>query len=91
MPVTFDNIEQGKTYSRQDLAQLWGYAGYQAIARGVVTPKGNNKIILFVTKEKQRGAEPYQDELDGDVLVWDGPTGVNGGNGNYLGLTDCRA
>jgi hypothetical protein len=56
------------------LAQLWGYPGYQAIARGVVTPKSSNKIVLFVTKEKQRGAEPYQGDMVGSTLTWDGPT-----------------
>lgn len=29
-----------------------GDSGYQALARGVVTPKDDNKIILFVTFDK---------------------------------------
>ncbi len=74
MPVVFDQINVGSTYSRQDLALLWGYSGYQALARGVVTPRGGNKIVLFVTHEKQQSLEQYQDELHGDVLSWEGPT-----------------
>ena len=74
MPVQFDTVVVGNSYSRQQLAQLWGYSGYQALARGVVTPQNDDKIILFVTKEKQQSAEQYQDELQGDILKWEGPT-----------------
>jgi hypothetical protein len=73
MPVSFENIVKGNTYSRQQLATMWGYAGYQAIARGVVTPRDDNKIVLFVTEEKQSSSEPYDDKLDGDMLEWEGP------------------
>ena len=51
--VSFSEIKIGQTYTRPKLAELWGYAGYQALARGVVTPKDDNKIILFVTEQKQ--------------------------------------
>lgn len=74
MPVLFDNLIVGHSYSRQYLAQLWGYSGYQALARGVVTPQNDHKIILFVTKDKQPSAEQYQNELQGDILRWEGPT-----------------
>ena len=30
MPITFCNIQVGKEYSRPELAQIWGYRGYQA-------------------------------------------------------------
>lgn len=73
MAVSFEKIHVGRTYSRQTLAELWGYAGYQALARGVVTPRNDNKVILFVTSEKQSDAEPYDDELVGNVLNWEGP------------------
>jgi hypothetical protein len=59
MPISFANISKGATYSRQVLAELWGYASFHAIARGVVTPRGDNKIVLFVTEEKQPSAEQY--------------------------------
>lgn len=73
MPVSFDNIAIGQTYSRHDLAQIWGYTAYQALARGVVTPRNDNKIILFVTKEKQASATQYQDRIEGNQLFWEGP------------------
>jgi hypothetical protein len=74
MPVSFEGIEVGETYSRNKLAELWGYSGFQALARGVVTPRNDNKIVLFVTHEKQSAAEQYEDELAGGLLHWEGPT-----------------
>jgi len=56
------------------LAELWGYASFHAIARGVVTPRDDNKIILFVTEEKQSSTEQYVDRLSGSSLNWEGPT-----------------
>jgi Domain of unknown function (DUF3427) len=73
MPVNFSELRTGEPYSRQTLATLWGYSSFHAISRGVVTPKGDNKIILFVTEEKQRSAEQYVDRLEGDLLRWEGP------------------
>jgi putative restriction endonuclease len=73
MPISFDQIALGETYSRKHLAHLWGYASFQAIARGVVTPKDDNKIILFVTGEKQASSTQYQDLIQGNRLLWDGP------------------
>src|SRR3712207_3948142 len=73
MPVSFDTIVVGETYSRNELAELWGYASMHAIARGVVTPRDDNKIILFVTREKQASSEQYEDELSGGKLRWEGP------------------
>ena len=74
MTVSFKNIQKGKKYSRQNLADLWGYKGYQALARGVVTPKNDECIILFVTEEKQSFQEQYKDKLLGNILQWEGPT-----------------
>lgn len=62
------------TYSRPVLANLWGYQGWQALARGVVTPSGHSCILLFVTAEKQAFQEQYQDRLEGRTLYWEGPT-----------------
>ena len=73
MPVSFADIPVGSSWSRPDLAMLWGYKAYQALARGVVTPANNNKIILFVTEEKQTSATNYQDILSEDILQWEGP------------------
>jgi hypothetical protein len=74
MPVSFAEIQVGCSYSRHDLVSLWGYAGVPAISRGVVTPRDDNKIILFVTHEKQPDHEQYDDELSGNTLRWEGPT-----------------
>jgi hypothetical protein len=71
--VSFAQIVAGHSYSRPELAALWGYAGAEALSRGVVTPKEDNKIILFVTQEKQAAAEQYEDELVDHVLLWEGP------------------
>ncbi|WP_213361455.1 DUF3427 domain-containing protein [Brachymonas denitrificans] len=71
--VSFARIVPNQHYSRKELASLWGYRSYQAIARGVVTPKGDNKIILFVTQDKQSSSEQYRDYLVGAVLHWEGP------------------
>lgn len=74
MSISFVKVSKGATYSRQTLAELWGYTSYHAIARGVVTPRGSNKIVLFVTEKKQSSAEQYADRLSGSILEWEGPT-----------------
>lgn len=74
MPVSFSQIQVGGSYSRQQLAALWGYSSFHAIARGIVTPKDDNKIILFITEEKQESAEQYEDSLRGGRLCCEGPT-----------------
>lgn len=74
MPISFAKVHMGSTYTRNALVELWGYSSFHAIARGVVTPQRDNKIILFVTEEKQPSAEQYEDKLSGNVLEWDGPT-----------------
>lgn len=73
MSVSFDRIAIGSIYDRQKLAELWGYAGIEALQRGVVTPRGDNKIILFVTENKNPNATQYQDCLIDDTLEWEGP------------------
>src|SRR5574338_34635 len=74
MPISFAKITKGSAYSRQTLAELWGYASFHAIARGAITPRNDKKIVLFVTEEKQSSAEQYADRLSGDILEWEGPT-----------------
>lgn len=73
MPISFARISVGSFWSRPALAELWGYQAYQALARGVVTPANDNKIVLFVTEEKQASAINYRDVLREDVLEWEGP------------------
>jgi 5-methylcytosine-specific restriction protein A len=72
MPVSFDGIVPGQRYSRPALAKRWGYASYEAISRGAVTPAGTPFIILFITKDKQTFLPQYKDELVSNRLVIEG-------------------
>ncbi len=68
-------LEIGKSYDRMVLSRLWGLAGFQAIGRGVFTPRGVGQIFLFVTRERLGWMTPYKNFLDGDLLFWDGEKG----------------
>lgn len=70
-----DPLVIGSGYDRKVLAKLWGLAGYQAIGRGVFTPKGTNQIFLFVTRERLSWMTLYTNYLDEDLLFWDGEKG----------------
>lgn len=74
MPVSFDDIIIGREYDRPELAKKWGYQSYQAIAKGVVTPRNTPFIILFITKEKQSFLPQYQDAFADGVLEIEGET-----------------
>ena len=73
MPITFSEIKVGNDYSRNELALIWGYKSFHAIARGIVTPQGDNKIVVFITEEKQSSARQYIDHLHGNTLETEGP------------------
>jgi len=68
-------LQIGRGYDRKVLAQLWGLAGFQAIGRGVFTPKGAGQIFLFVTRERLGWMTQYNNFLDGGLLFWDGEKG----------------
>ncbi len=68
-------LEFGKGYDRKVLAGLWGLGGFQAIGRGVFTPRGLKQIFLFVTRERLGWMTPYNNFLDDDLLFWDGEKG----------------
>jgi len=70
-----DPLEIGNGYDRKVLAELWGLAGFQAIGRGVFTPKSARQIFLFVTRERLGWMTPYKNFLDQDLLFWDGEKG----------------
>ena len=74
MPVSFDGFQIGNQYDRPELAELWGYASFHAIAKGVVTPKGTRHIILFITREKQKSQTQYEDQLENGILDIEGET-----------------
>jgi hypothetical protein len=75
MPVNFAEIKIGSEWTRNQLAKLWGYKRFNAIARGVITPANENKIILFVTEEKQQSLTQYNDHLSNGILKWEGEDG----------------
>lgn len=75
MSITFESLSIGGCYDRPFLANLWGYRGWAALARGIIAPANEKMIILFITKEKQKDLPQYQDTFDGEVLRIDGEDG----------------
>ena len=70
--IDFGQIVIGQQYDRPTLARMWGYATFNAISRGVITPKQQKLIVFFITKEKQESLTPYEDHIDQDMLFWEG-------------------
>lgn len=66
--INMCSLQIGQQYTAVQLAHIWGYQSYHPLVRGIVTPRGTNIILLFVTKEKQAGATPYEDDIKGNVL-----------------------
>lgn len=75
MSVSFKHVQVGVAYSRRQLAKLWGYRGYQALARGLVTPARDNKLILFITEgdHQQQTPQKYSNHFNGSRLEMEGP------------------
>jgi putative restriction endonuclease len=73
--IDFTTIIVGREYDRPTLAKLWGYETYNAISRGVISPKGENILVFFITKEKQTALTQYEDHIDADILFWEGEQG----------------
>lgn len=72
--ISFEQILLGEQYERPELATIWGYRDWHAIGRGSVTPAGDNKIVLFVTKQKQDTLTQYHDHFEDDRLMMEGET-----------------
>ncbi len=72
--VHLNSLIVGENYDRPYLAKIWGYGASNAIARGIFTPKGDNKLILFITQKKQEKLTQYNDYFDGDILHIEGET-----------------
>ncbi len=70
--IGFQRIFIGGKYDRPTLAKLWGYESFNAISRGVVTPKDQKVMVFFITKEKQESMTQYEDHIDQDILFWEG-------------------
>lgn len=75
MPIAFSTLKIGNLYDRPVLAAMWGYESFQAIAKGVVTPKGQNLVVLFVTRFKQKALTQYDDYIEDGLLHWEGEDG----------------
>lgn len=75
MPISFENVGVGAGYTRIELAKMWGYASYEAIARGIITPAGLPVIVLFVTAEKRSFLPQYKSYLYNGRLATEGETG----------------
>ncbi len=75
MPAFFTELQIGSAYTRPQLAKLWGYKGYEAISRGIVTPSETPYIILFITEEKQACQTQYHDTLKDGILHIEGEIG----------------
>jgi hypothetical protein len=75
MAISFKGIKNGSEWDRPNLAKLWGYRSFHAIAKGAVTPRGDNKVVLFITHDKQSSATQYEDLLEGNTLKIQGETG----------------
>ena len=73
--LDLSGIQIGRKYDRPWLAATWGFAGHEAISKGVFCPKGGGQIILFVTWIKQKSLEQYNDYISGEFLFWEGETG----------------
>ncbi|HEY0740846.1 MAG TPA: HNH endonuclease [Chryseosolibacter sp.] len=70
--IDVSQLKVGEVYDRPILAKMWGYRSHKAIERGVITPKNQSVIVLFVTKEKQEHLTQYEDHIELDVLFWEG-------------------
>ena len=62
--VNLEQLQIGQQYERPQLAKMWGYRDWHATGRGVFTPTGENKIILFVTKDNQKSLTSYNNGFD---------------------------
>lgn len=70
--IQMDKLKINHSYTRKELAELWGYKDYNAIRRGIFTPAGSHLIILFITRDKDKEAVQYQDSFDGKLLKMQG-------------------
>ena len=66
--LRMDNIHLGERYTANELAEIWGFKDHHAIIKGILTESDSNNIVLFVTKEKAKGATPYEDRMEDNIL-----------------------
>src|SRR5688572_27752801 len=85
--LDLSTIQIGRRYDRPWLATTWGFAGHEAISKGVFCPKGGGQIILFVTRIKQKSFEQFNDYISGEYLFWEGESK----HGNDSRIVNARA
>jgi 5-methylcytosine-specific restriction protein A len=92
MPVEFTQLTVGEQYDRPALARLWSYESFHALGRGVVTPQGQNIILLFITAQQQPALPQYDNRFDGELLWMDGEQAHRSDRRlvNSLGRDDVR-
>lgn len=73
MPISFSHLKPGDCCTRPLLADSWGFSSYQALAKGIVAPRNDNKIILFVTSRKPEDVPGDRADLKAGRLRWEGP------------------
>ena len=69
--LTSDQLTMEKIYTRDDLRSLFNVTD-ATLNTGVFTPKGTSSVWLFITEEKTADHTPYRDQLQGDLLYWQG-------------------
>ena len=66
-------LEAGRVYTRVELQRLFSIKD-ATIKNGVFHVRDRHEIWLFITEHKPADRVPYQDELVGDELRWQGQT-----------------
>ena len=69
--LTSDQLTLEKIYTRDDLRNLFSITD-ATLNTGIFRPKGTSSVWLFITEEKTADRTPYRDQLQGDVLYWQG-------------------
>jgi hypothetical protein len=59
-------------YTIEEIAQLLEVEYSAALRKGVLNRTKENAIVLLINLEKRKGATPYVDHIDNDVLYWEG-------------------
>jgi putative restriction endonuclease len=70
---TSDYLSVGEIYTRENLKQKFSISD-ATINTGIFRPSGHSSIWIFVTKEKTKDRTQYLDDLNDDVLHWQGQT-----------------
>ena len=69
--LTSDQLTLEKIYTRDDLRNLFSIKD-ATLNTGIFNPKGTSSVWLFITEEKTADRTPYRDQLQSDLLCWQG-------------------